>query len=936
MQDKTLIISVLWLGISILLFPIKNLKAQEVAFVNVSQFKENPLNEKADWTTVSTFTQKGRDFYEQGKFDLAERNYLKAERFAKTLSYKDYQVSRRIFEELTHFYAEQRHTNQAIKVLRKNLTLTISQFGENALNLSSIYFDMGQVYSLMGEVELSTSYYHKAIFILEKHDATHQMPFIYRKLARNYSILGNQDQALSHLKKCLQFPERDRRDVTYRLQATTSIGQIYLGRGEYNMALHYFEQADSVLQFHLAETSDEAFFYHNLRNIDWNYGTYYRAIGKLGKAKKHFRKVLEIYSKKGLETENVGIFMDMAGIYDVEGKPDSALLYNQWAVASVCKNFTSSDYTQFPAAAEFKDLRHIYYVLEQKTAILKNAIQRQKDDFIKKRLLLTGLKVVDLVDEIHANNLKKVNSLWGGQSQSLIEGSISNYQQGLEFAYQYFQLTDSEGMVEKAFYYTQKMKGQQLWLTFLKNEAKNLEKPDSLLLQKEKELKQSIAFYEKKLFEAQQKKDHKTAEHLENEALFEKRKAYNELLQTIETHHPEYFEAKYNFTPETGESLLHKLEEGELVVEYVFLEEALFIFTIAKNQPLHLQKTQLEGPTKESIHNLQGMLKNSTMMRPTTREKFIHLSHELYQQFLQPIEKQLTVNNRLIIIGDGVSHYIPFEVLLSSTEMKPYLELDFLIKKHEISYHYSATLFGKTKNKKANRGAGIYAFAPVYDQFDGSVNSKDTQRSTDWQTMFQAFKMDGSYAPLPGSEAEVKSILALFKRQNVKGDQRLALRSDANEMALKNHLERPYQFIHIAGHSFANLENPLFSGIACSEDKRERQEDGTLYMSEIYNLHTTADLITLSSCESGWGRLENAEGLLGLNRAFVQAGTPNVVFSLWKVYDKVSAKMMVDFYGDILEGRNYSASLRQAKLNLLNREETASPHFWSAYLLIGR
>ena len=162
------------------------------------------------------------------------------------------------------------------------------------------------------------------------------------------------------------------------------------------------------------------------------------------------------------------------------------------------------------------------------------------------------------------------------------------------------------------------------------------------------------------------------------------------------------------------------------------------------------------------------------------------------------------------------------------------------------------------------------------------------------------------------------------------------MREVASEASLKSNLEKPYQFVHIAGHSFADIDNPKFSGIACFEGHDESKEDGTLYTGEIYNISSKADLVTLSSCESGFGKLEGSEGMLGLNRAFIYAGTPNVVFSLWKVYDKVSAELMVDFYGNILEGKSYSESLRTAKLNLLNNETTAAPHFWSPYLLIGK
>jgi len=137
------------------------------------------------------------------------------------------------------------------------------------------------------------------------------------------------------------------------------------------------------------------------------------------------------------------------------------------------------------------------------------------------------------------------------------------------------------------------------------------------------------------------------------------------------------------------------------------------------------------------------------------------------------------------------------------------------------------------------------------------------------------------------------------------------------------------------------LDFPKFSGIACytekkDEDDTDTKEDGTLYIGEIYGLSSKADLVTLSSCESGFGKLEGSEGLLGINRSFIYAGTPNVVFSLWKVYDKVSSELMVDFYENVLLEKDYAKSLRAAKLNLLKKETTAAPHFWAPYLLIGR
>ena len=162
------------------------------------------------------------------------------------------------------------------------------------------------------------------------------------------------------------------------------------------------------------------------------------------------------------------------------------------------------------------------------------------------------------------------------------------------------------------------------------------------------------------------------------------------------------------------------------------------------------------------------------------------------------------------------------------------------------------------------------------------------------------------------------------------------LKNEASEQALKKALGQDYRFVHLASHSFSNLRHPELSGLACMSIEEEGVENGILFSGEIYDMKINSDLLVLSSCESGVGKVISGEGMLGLNRSFVHAGVPNVVFSLWKIYDKVTNEMMQSFYAEILKGASYSKALQKVKLQLLSRPETASPHFWSAFLLIGR
>ena len=93
--------------------------------------------------------------------------------------------------------------------------------------------------------------------------------------------------------------------------------------------------------------------------------------------------------------------------------------------------------------------------------------------------------------------------------------------------------------------------------------------------------------------------------------------------------------------------------------------------------------------------------------------------------------------------------------------------------------------------------------------------------------------------------------------------------------------------------------------------------------------------MVLSSCESGIGRYVEGEGVMSLTRGFIYSGTPNIVCSLWKVYDRYTEKLMVKFYKQILKDKSYSRALQMAKIKMINDKKTADPRKWSGFVLIG-
>jgi CHAT domain-containing protein len=147
-----------------------------------------------------------------------------------------------------------------------------------------------------------------------------------------------------------------------------------------------------------------------------------------------------------------------------------------------------------------------------------------------------------------------------------------------------------------------------------------------------------------------------------------------------------------------------------------------------------------------------------------------------------------------------------------------------------------------------------------------------------------------------------------------------------------------YKVLHFATHGFVNSERPELSGLVLAQDTTGG-EDGVLYSGEIYNLKLNADLVVLSACETGLGKIQKGEGIIGLTRALLYAGAKNMIVSLWQVADESTSDLMVDFYKNSLENKGqiaYSEALRNAKLKMISEGRYAHPLYWSPFILIGK
>ena len=300
-----------------------------------------------------------------------------------------------------------------------------------------------------------------------------------------------------------------------------------------------------------------------------------------------------------------------------------------------------------------------------------------------------------------------------------------------------------------------------------------------------------------------------------------------------------------------------------------------------------------------------------------------------YRFFWKPIERALVGKTKIYLSSDGVYHKINVNTLRDPQTGQ------YLLEKFDIVHLLNPIQFleNKTPLNRSKRNAVLMG-DPV---FDVDLNSP-RERSVEFN----------HFSGLPGTQEELRAIDKLLKGQAWKTS--LYLKGAATEKNLKS-VESP-TILHLASHGFfstdivslnteAKKEFLFHSGIvltgankSLSTASTSFQNDGIVTAFEVMNLDlTNTQLVVLSACETGLGKIENGEGVFGLQRSFMQAGAKNVLISLWKVDDTLTKDLMIKFYQYLTSGNSISQSLKKAQLD--QSKLYSNPLLWGGFVLVG-
>jgi len=282
---------------------------------------------------------------------------------------------------------------------------------------------------------------------------------------------------------------------------------------------------------------------------------------------------------------------------------------------------------------------------------------------------------------------------------------------------------------------------------------------------------------------------------------------------------------------------------------------------------------------------------------------------------------------------------LPFAMLPLPGSVEP------LVSAHEIVVAPSASALAVLRTEVAGRKPApklLAVFAdPVFDATDpraGRANAAVTPASVASVRLLEHVG-DAAGGPalkiprLPFTAQEADQILRIGRdASNLR-----AVGFQANRAAATGGQLSQYRYLHFATHGYLDIERPSLSALLLSQvDEKMRPQDGFLRVTDIYNARLSADLVVLSACQTGLGKEVRGEGLMGLTRAFLYAGAPRVIVSLWNVNDRATADLMTNLYRAMLrEGKTPTAALREAQLELRKQKRWESPYYWAAFVQHG-
>jgi len=902
---------------------------------------------------IATREQQQGDYYNNlNQYEEAINHYEKYLEASKQLGiYRDLDMEADVCRKVAQAYSTQGNFSRAIEYVEESVKLDSIQ--NNPLEIIEDYRMLGKIYLYSGNFNEGIGFLGKALLLNEGMESS--LKSINRlSVADTYLSLGQACNALGRFRETEQHAQNaltiynEMNDWQGIMETDLMLGNAMMQRGETKKARTLYQQSLELAQIHdrnaarqlqaIGESYEAEGEYEKALNaklealhdaeesniipqIIWSnigVGDAYYRIGDLAKANDYFSKSAQVTAEEIVQAKALGASLDMrlgdaqqaqqyfaganalvaAGLASLRlgesrfrmGEIDSSLASYQEAT----DYFTRSENREGTAKAHLR-IGHIQLETNNLVEARRNlsvAANLTEQEETKWQILYQQGRLFETEEKIdsainaYEEAIRIIENIRGkftiDEFKSIyIDDKIDVYDRLINLLINLNLKTDAFACAQRA--------RSRAFLDLIGNKKIDVKaSADPELVEREQDLRFEI----QQLTRALLRNDLKTtgSEALRGEAKFQiqtdlqdARDEYSDILSQLKLKNREY-QSMVVVEPSGLESVQALLDDKTALVEYWLSEQNLVIWVITRNE-LHTITTDVPDSRIQ-----QSVVMCRRLIQPGSGDAYIDRLKTLYQILFSPIEEWVNQYENLGIIPHRELHILPFQALIDSED-------HYLIERFNIFYVPSISVYEQCVLKKGTYNNQFLAMAL------GDIAL-------------------GDFSGLPGTTKEVQDISVHFPGGTIRIEQQ------TTESYLKNNASG-FQYLHLATHGLLNPVQPMYSYLLFSPTEAD---DGQLAVHEVFGLDLNAQLVTLSACQTGLGEISRGDELIGMSMAFIYAGTPAVVVSLWSVADEPTSLLMTRFY-QYMKQNNLQHALTLAQRDVLKQYN--NPFFWAPFQLIG-
>lgn len=825
---------------------------------------------------------------------------------------------------------------RALELNQLSLDLFFQHHDDTHPEAVAVYSNLGMDYWRIGMYQKAIGYLNDSYRSLELDGRSDEVPtdVILNNMGGAYYQLGDLDKAIDCYQKSAAIRQEAYGPEHLRTMVSTfMLGSMYAERNQPEKTIELLEYARQIL-----EKGPNAYYTAICNN---NLAIAYRTVGDFERARAAYAAALGIYQNQYSSRRTIiaNTQRNLGSLYTKMEDYDQAKYYLQLALNSLTGVLD-------PRSGEVLHIQAALAEAEYLSGAYQDARVRYTDALSGFGLPAKEASLSLLEDRASALKVLQsaVNFHWSAYEKTGVEEELQQLillaENGLALlqiqrrsakaesskvflTHNYYGLyekiiqatlilADNKDQEAQAFTYNAEAKAGVLYDAIQLSGASSFSGIPADSLQRLQELKAQLSFVDKQM--AGVGPDSTKLADLQKQVFNIKRSV--EQTEAALAQYPAYVEITETTEQLSAAEVSRILPAASAMINYFLGDRYLAIFVTLAGGETHAFSKELPDDFEGTI----AAFLDQTQQRPQAGSgsvaEYQKQAEALHALLLQEALEQIPADTEhLIIVPDGILTYLPFAVLVtpSGQTHTRFADLPYLIRAYEISYAPSPIIWQSMSTAKVPT-KGTVVFAPSFQEEPNDQSTEIAARKT-------------ALGPLFFNTEEAQNIHDITRS-------RLFTHSEATIARLQQYLSSA-DILHFATHAKVDENLPRYSFLAFSgKDALPEQ----LFLSEIYNLDLKANMVVLSACETGLGKLQRGEGLLSLARGFAYAGAKSIVPSLWAVNDQATASIMTSFYQHLAEGSTKSLALQQAQLQYLNaqkEDQLAHPFYWGAFTIIG-